>query len=293
VILSEQSGRGLSKPEVFVSVDDPAMEPMLGAAAQRQADMVGKTVGVWSCSLANCWSPNNLETRSASHYRFVLDKVFSGYNASFVIILGEERIPSPDFLLFFQAAQEVLLADGSLWCASAWNDGSLLRFARDPQRISRTASFPGQAWMIGNATWRQLRPSWPSSPSSSWEEWLSGQLLDTMHECLQPEVSRISRSSPGSSDYFSTEEGNNFGSVDYVHQDHYEKRVASLVANATRLDFHDVVKGRYGALPEAPPTVHLVPFLAQDWPQFAEPAGLRTDRVPGSLGSFYGHAISM
>lgn len=64
---------------------------------------------------------------------------------------------APDLFTYFEAGSRLLDRDTSLWCISSWNDHGLAHLVSDQQRLQRTDSFPGQAWMITNAIWQDIK----------------------------------------------------------------------------------------------------------------------------------------
>jgi alpha-1,3-mannosyl-glycoprotein beta-1,2-N-acetylglucosaminyltransferase len=98
----------------------------------------------------------------AQHYRWGLDRLFLERRHSHAVIVEDDMLFSPDFLLYFEAVGPLLDADPTLWCASTWNDnGFAAGHAWSPSRLFRTSYFPGLGWMMKRELWLELGPKWP------------------------------------------------------------------------------------------------------------------------------------
>jgi hypothetical protein len=67
-------------------------------------------------------------------------------DAPAIIILEDDLNVAFDFMDWFvHAGRFILESDGSVWCASAWNDNGFteLHSVRDAFRVKRTNLFPG------------------------------------------------------------------------------------------------------------------------------------------------------
>jgi alpha-1,3-mannosyl-glycoprotein beta-1,2-N-acetylglucosaminyltransferase len=64
-----------------------------------------------------------------------------------------------DFFSYFAYGAQVLDADKSVWCVSAWSDNGLSRHVMDPSRLYRSDFFPGLGWMMPRHIWDELGPS--------------------------------------------------------------------------------------------------------------------------------------
>ncbi len=56
-------------------------------------------------------------------------------NHSHVVIVEDDMLFSPDFLLMFKATAPLLDRDPMLWCVSTWNDNGLKTFEWQPTRM--------------------------------------------------------------------------------------------------------------------------------------------------------------
>lgn len=123
------------------------------------------------------------------HYKWGLERVFDAtHGHSHVIIVEDDMLFSPDFLLLFQATAVLLERDPSLWCISSWNSNSHADgFDWKRDKLLRTSYFPGLGWMMRAQLWREIAASWPSE---AWDHWMRMYFETHGRECIAPEVNR-------------------------------------------------------------------------------------------------------
>ncbi|KAI3435729.1 hypothetical protein D9Q98_001787 [Chlorella vulgaris] len=124
----------------------------------------------------------------AQHYKWGLDRVFLERGHSHVVVVEDDMLFSPDFLLYFRATAPLLDADPTLWCVSSWNDnGFAASHEWNVSRLLRTSYFPGLGWMMKRQLWLELGPSWPLD---HWDHWMRDDEVSGGRDCIVPEVNR-------------------------------------------------------------------------------------------------------
>ena len=227
----------------------------------------------------------------AKHFRLALDAVLgeSTRAHSHAIFIEDDLLLAPDFLLLFASAAPLLRTDPTLWCVSAWHDQGFPHVATDPKRLLRTDYFPGLGWMIGADTWNaELKPKWPTRATTGWDHWM--RLSSTSHgrECVVPEVPR-SRHKPGKQgntnvrdnrpfERFAFERNgvDDFGDLSYLKRDAYDAEIRSLFDGATlvRPPSTRGADGAVGWLTNLPAGSHLLPYIREEYQNYAKPLGL-------------------
>ncbi|XP_052084095.1 alpha-1,3-mannosyl-glycoprotein 2-beta-N-acetylglucosaminyltransferase-like isoform X1 [Mytilus californianus] len=126
----------------------------------------------------------------ARHYKWALDQIFHKFNYTAVIIVEDDLEYSPDFFEYFSATYQILKADPTLWCVSAWNDnGKSGMVSDDPELLYRSDFFPGLGWMLEKHVWLELSPKWPDS---FWDDWMRHPDQRKNRVCIRPEICRTS-----------------------------------------------------------------------------------------------------
>ncbi|XP_010725407.1 alpha-1,3-mannosyl-glycoprotein 2-beta-N-acetylglucosaminyltransferase, partial [Meleagris gallopavo] len=127
--------------------------------------------------------------RISRHYRWALGHVFRELRYPAAIVVEDDLEVAPDFYEYFQAVYPLLLADGSLWCASAWHDNGKEQLvdAERPELLYRTDFFPGLGWLLTARLWDELEPKWPPA---FWDDWMRQPEQRRGRACVRPEVSR-------------------------------------------------------------------------------------------------------
>lgn len=169
------------------------------------------------------------------HYQFVLQELFERRNHSHVIILEDDLGLSPDLLNFYKQTSQLLEADPSLVCVSAFNDHGYGENA-DPILLKRTASFPNLGLMFHRHGYDVL---WYKQPlthtTNGWDHWLRIRAASLQVECVYPVTPRIRHLvSPESStaskalsmrlsSYPIVSELVDLGDLSYLIQDNYDR----------------------------------------------------------------------
>lgn len=127
----------------------------------------------------------------AAHYHWALDKVFNETRYDFVIITEDDLDIAKDFFSYFTWGKQVLLADSTVWCVSAWNDNGLPNLVNKDtaEKVWRTDFFPGLGWMLTRNLWKELSPKFPKV---YWDDWMRTKEVRNGRSCLRPEISRTS-----------------------------------------------------------------------------------------------------
>lgn len=87
------------------------------------------------------------------HYRWGIDTLFEHSDKyTHVVIIEDDMVFSPDFLLYFFKMAPLLDSDPTLWCISSWNDNAFTNNTDwNPKRVFRTTFFPGLGWMMSRS----------------------------------------------------------------------------------------------------------------------------------------------
>ncbi|KAJ1362169.1 hypothetical protein KIN20_021605 [Parelaphostrongylus tenuis] len=125
----------------------------------------------------------------AEHYHWALDKLFNETKYDFVIITEDDLDIANDFFSYFEWGKQVLVADQTVWCISAWNDNGLPSLVNSDSaaKIWRTDFFPGLGWMLTRELWMELSPKFPKI---YWDDWMRTKEVRGDRSCLRPEMSR-------------------------------------------------------------------------------------------------------
>ncbi|KAF6145573.1 hypothetical protein GIB67_037606 [Kingdonia uniflora] len=99
----------------------------------------------------------------ASHYKWVLDRLFYKHNFTRVIILEDDMESSPDFFDYFEAAATLMDKDRTIMAVSSGNDNGQKQFAHYLKGLYRSDLFPGLGWMLTKVTWDELSLKWPKA----------------------------------------------------------------------------------------------------------------------------------
>ena len=103
---------------VYVSQD--TNDPKVHAAAEA-AGFVSEVL-VHSPRPARTTFDRSGLAKIAEHFRSALEAVLTDRGHSHVVVVEDDLLLSPDFLLLFWSSAWLLDHDPSLWCVSAWND---------------------------------------------------------------------------------------------------------------------------------------------------------------------------
>ncbi|GAB5363787.1 hypothetical protein AAMO2058_000913300 [Amorphochlora amoebiformis] len=126
--------------------------------------------------------------KMSAHYRFAISKSLS-LDSSFehLIVMEDDLEVAPDFFEFFTMASQLLDADPTLYCASAWNDNGMAPLVRDNRALRRTDVFPGLGWMLTRRLWNEIQDIWPLA---FWDEAMRESPIRKGRSCIYPEVNR-------------------------------------------------------------------------------------------------------
>uniref|UniRef100_A0A8R1I006 Alpha-1,3-mannosyl-glycoprotein 2-beta-N-acetylglucosaminyltransferase n=1 Tax=Caenorhabditis japonica TaxID=281687 RepID=A0A8R1I006_CAEJA len=192
----------------------------------------------------------------SAHYKWALDKVFNELHYSHVIVTEDDLDIGNDFFSYFRWGKQVLDADDTIWCVSAWNDngGGSIIDAKRGDLVWRTDFFPGLGWMLTKKLWNELSSGFPAA---YWDDWMRRPEIRKNRSCVRPEISRTSHNmklaGKGSSggmykDYLSKISASH-ANVDFsllptaiVQKSNYDKRLIEDIENARSLDLNNTFK---------------------------------------------------
>lgn len=132
----------------------------------------------------------------ARHYKFALTTVFA-HEKKFdsVIIVEDDLDIAPDFFEYFTVGRQLLKADPTLYCVSAWNDNGKGNHVADPAKLYRTDFFGGLGWMIVRELWDdELADKWTNK---YWDDWFRLPDQRKGRSCIRPEIGRSSMAVSG------------------------------------------------------------------------------------------------
>lgn len=278
----------IDKFTVYVSED--AGSHAVRSAALEFGGRVKEVLSSAPRPAANAFQRRGL-SKISQHFRSALEATLVERGHSHVIMIEDDLLLSPDFLLLFWSGAWLLKADPTLWCISAWNDQGFPHTTHDPSRLMRTGYFPGLGWMISAELWRELGPKWPGAPTTGWDHWMRLTSTSRGRECVAPEINRSRHASSRGTNVldnkpferFSFERTGvtSFGDLSYLLHDANEKAVSETVRQARRLEWpgawggataKDVAMRWVADLPASPPTLLL--YTREQYKELAKPLGL-------------------
>ena len=227
----------------------------------------------------------------AHHFRAALEATLVTRGHSHVVMIEDDLLLSPDFLLLFWSSAWLLKADPSLWCVSAWNDQGFPHTTHDATRLQRTGYFPGLGWMISADLWHELRAKWPEAPTTGWDHWMRLSSTSRGRECVAPEINRSRHASSRGTNVldnkpferftFETVGVESYGDLSYLLHGAHEQAFSSAVRAAKRAEWPSIWGGATAKdtamrwvsdLPSAQPTLLL--YTREQYKDLAKPLGL-------------------
>ncbi|MCL4140474.1 UNVERIFIED_CONTAM: hypothetical protein GTU68_021475 [Idotea baltica] len=127
------------------------------------------------------------------HFRFSVYNIFDlNPNADKAIILEDDILLSPDFILYFHQTAWLLDVDPSIYCINAFSINSIATIASDPGRMKRTKTFPQYGWLINRKSKSSyfFFPFFKQYSTADWDWWLGLYSVKGDRYTLTPEVSR-------------------------------------------------------------------------------------------------------
>ncbi|XP_050727643.1 protein O-linked-mannose beta-1,2-N-acetylglucosaminyltransferase 1-like isoform X2 [Eriocheir sinensis] len=132
------------------------------------------------------WTP-----RISRHLRFALFRALNLLSVDKFIILEEDLMLSPDFIMYMQQTSVLLDEDQSIYAVSAFSHFSYNHVAHDPTRLTRVHSFPAYGWMVKRDFLRETLPKWPPVyVAVDWDYWMGTDVVRLGREVVIPEVPR-------------------------------------------------------------------------------------------------------
>ena len=151
----------------------------------------------YSISFLHYHDPETIKTiphpflRIQLHYQSVLKELFEQRNHSHVIILEDDLGLSPDLLNFYKQTSQLLEADPTLVCVSAFNDHAQGE-NMNPVLLKRTSSFPNLGLMFHRYGYDVLWYNQPlADTTNGWDHWLRIRAASLHMECIYPVTPRI------------------------------------------------------------------------------------------------------
>eukprot|EP00775_Hariotina_reticulata_P009233 gene9233-9398_t len=132
----------------------------------------------------------------SGHLRLMLHVFLECFKYPAIVLLEDDLKPAPDLLDFFAATSWLLSSDPvSTYCISAWNPLGHRQLRVHPNRLLRTDTHPGKAWMISKEVGLQLLRNWPStahsSSTSDWLTYVTHHDAKAGRQCIVPEMPRV------------------------------------------------------------------------------------------------------
>eukprot|EP01086_Lenisia_limosa_P012966 TRINITY_DN4168_c0_g1_i1.p1 TRINITY_DN4168_c0_g1~~TRINITY_DN4168_c0_g1_i1.p1 ORF type:complete len:410 (-),score=17.95 TRINITY_DN4168_c0_g1_i1:37-1266(-) len=123
------------------------------------------------------------------HYKWMLDTIFSKYNADAVIMIEDDLEIAVDFFDYMLAMYPLVSRNPNYYCVSAWNDNGMLSHVNvnDNELFHVSEFFPGLGWMITKSVWKDIGPVFPSI---YWDDGIRNKKLRKDRVCIRPEISR-------------------------------------------------------------------------------------------------------
>ncbi|KAL9645760.1 hypothetical protein ABK040_003492 [Willaertia magna] len=124
------------------------------------------------------------------HYKFILGHVFENNpNIKHFIIVEDDMLFAPDFLLYFSQTAKYLHEDSSIYAISAYNDNGMKGKAKYDNLVYRTDFFIGLGWLVSRNHWmKEWKFKWPRT---HWDHFLRADQNRQGRQIIYPEVPRI------------------------------------------------------------------------------------------------------
>eukprot|EP01080_Neovahlkampfia_damariscottae_P007254 gene7254-11572_t len=127
----------------------------------------------------------------ALHYRFTLTKIFRELypQAEHVIIIEDDMILAPDFLLYFSQVAPYLHNDPTVYAASAYNDNGFVDHVKHDNLVLKTDFFIGLGWLVSA---KHFKNEWEKIwPMNHWDHFFRSPINRKDRKTIYPEVSRV------------------------------------------------------------------------------------------------------
>ncbi|XP_064605154.1 protein O-linked-mannose beta-1,2-N-acetylglucosaminyltransferase 1-like [Liolophura sinensis] len=124
-----------------------------------------------------------------------IKKVWSQFHdKNYIIVLEEEILLGPDFLLFMAQCKEALDKDESLLAVSAWNPNGYETMSGNVSQLLRVEDFPGLGFLMKRSAFEKyLQPNLATCCNNrAWDGWNISQ-KDYVPQILIPDLSRVYR----------------------------------------------------------------------------------------------------
>ncbi|XP_078309780.1 protein O-linked-mannose beta-1,2-N-acetylglucosaminyltransferase 1-like isoform X2 [Crassostrea virginica] len=186
---------------IIPGLDHNALARTLETTLQQpgiQPDLVTVAVDEQSLDqgqLATLFKFQNISLGSVSRYEdkmnSAIKEFFSQTKSTYVIVIEEEIVLTPDFLNFLSQCLPALAADDSLFGISAFNYNGFETTSGDKTRVNRMEDFPGLAFLLKRTVYEsQMKTDMEKCcKRRSWDSWT----LKEAGEMLVPDVSRVFR----------------------------------------------------------------------------------------------------
>ena len=124
------------------------------------------------------------------HYKFIIGHMFrSNSNIKHFIIVEDDMLFSPDFLLYFAQTAKYIHQDSSIYAISAYNDNGMQGKVKYDNLVYRTDFMIGLGWLVSRRIWEdEWQHKWPRS---HWDHFLRADNNRRGRQIIFPEVPRI------------------------------------------------------------------------------------------------------
>ncbi|EFC50011.1 N-acetylglucosaminylaminotransferase [Naegleria gruberi] len=124
------------------------------------------------------------------HYKYIIGHVFDNHkDVKHFIIVEDDMLFAPDFLLYFAQTAKFLHEDESIYAISAYNDNGMRGKVKYDNMVYRTDFMIGLGWLVSRRIWeKEWRYKWPRS---HWDHFLRADNNRLGRQIIFPEVPRI------------------------------------------------------------------------------------------------------
>lgn len=124
------------------------------------------------------------------HYKFIIGHMFNTHpEIKHFIIVEDDMLFAPDFLLFFAQTAKYLHEDSTLYAISAYNDNGMKGKVRYDNMVYRTDFMIGLGWLVSRTIWeKEWKAKWPRA---HWDHFLRADNNRLGRQIIFPEIPRI------------------------------------------------------------------------------------------------------
>ncbi|KAK8407338.1 hypothetical protein O3P69_002103 [Scylla paramamosain] len=228
---------GMTHDQILVSVDGPEHLETI-----KLVDLLGLKYQIHQ-------PEGKLSPRISRHLRFALFRALNVLSVDKFIILEEDLILAPDFIMYMQQTSVLLDEDPSLYCVSAFSHFSFNHTASDLTKLNRVHSFPAYGWMVKRSFLKETLPKWPPVyVAVDWDYWMDTGIVRMGREVVVPEVSRTAHSGVTGAHFAGSRaretflrralssHSDTYLNITMMQKKDYEEEIKELLASATPLN---------------------------------------------------------